>query len=107
MEIKVRHFFSEPLCDVENVHGESPVVNGQSLTGAELFRRQSQGLPVGCAIRQFNQVNPYLEKFSIYDSISQFKIRHGMIDTESIEKNQGNSESAQEPSASVEPDKAN
>ena len=71
--------------DIEHFSKESPVVSGQALTGAELFRRQSSGLPVGCAVRQFNKINPYLEKFSIYDNISAFKLRHGMLDSSQIE----------------------
>lgn len=79
-------FGESPLGDAEKYYAESPVVAGQALTGAELFRRMSSGLPVGCAIRNFNQVNPYLEKFSIYDSIGAFKLRHGMLDETMIEK---------------------
>lgn len=85
-DLRFRNQYSEPLGDHENVHGKSPVVSGQSLTGAELFRRQSAGLPVGCAIRQFNQVDPYLEKFSVYDAISDFRLRHGMLTQEQVPK---------------------
>lgn len=81
---RFRNQYSEPIGDFESVHGKSPVVSGQSLSGAELFRRQSAGLPVGCAVRQFNQVDPYLEKFSVYDAISDFRIRHGMLTQEQI-----------------------
>lgn len=78
---KYRTCNSVPLADFNNVSAEeSPLVQGQALTGAELFRRQSAGLPVGCAIRSFNQINPYLEKFSVYDSLNEFRIRHGMVD---------------------------
>lgn len=70
----------------ENIIAESPVIPGQALTGAELFRRQSAGLPVGCAVRSFNQVNPYLEKFSVYDALTDFKVRHGMLDSEQIKE---------------------
>ena len=83
---RFRNQYSAPLGDHENVHGKSPVVSGQSLTGAELFRRQSAGLPVGCAVRQFNQIDPYLEKFSVYDAISDFRLRHGMLTQEQVPK---------------------
>ena len=68
--------------DVDDVK----VVSGQALTCAELFRRISNGLPVGCAVRQFDQVNPYLEKMSIYDGIAQYRLRHGMLDETAVER---------------------
>lgn len=71
-------FRGAECCDSEKIVSESPVVSGQALTGAELFRRQSAGLPMGCAVRSFNQVNPYLDKFRIYDSLESFKVRHGI-----------------------------
>lgn len=87
---------SEPLGDSDDVLvEESPLVEGQALTGAELFRRQSAGLPVGCAVRSFNQVNPYLEKFSVYDSLNEFRIRHGMVDSSEINQLSEEQESSQ------------
>ncbi len=96
--------------DQEHFSGESPVVSGQALTGAELFRRISSGLPVGCALRQFNQVNPYLEKFSIYDNINAFRIRHGMVDKSEFENvsppgdAEPKSEPSKEPSSATNPE---
>lgn len=74
------------VCDCEcHDYSQSRVVNGQALTGSELFRRMSAGLPVGCALRSFNEVNPFIEKFSIYDSIGQFRIRHGLVDRSELD----------------------
>lgn len=100
---KFRNQYSTPLGDHENVHGKSPVVSGQSLTGAELFRRQSAGLPVGCAVRQFNQVDPYLEKFSVYDAISDFRLRHGMLTQEQLSKKDDVPASAAVPQSAPQP----
>lgn len=72
--------YSDLLFDRESFKSHSPVVSGQALTGAEIFRRQSRGLPVGCSLRSFNEINPFIEKFSIYDSIGSFRIRHGLVD---------------------------
>lgn len=85
---KFRYQFSgETANDQEHFDMSNPkVVAGQALTCAELFRRISNGLPVGCAVRQFNQVNPYLEKMSIYDGIVQYRLRHGMLDKTAVEK---------------------
>lgn len=79
-------FGEEPLNDSEKFHSQSPLVPGQALKGSELYRRMQSGLPVGCAVREFNQVNPYLEKFSIYDSIGSYKLRHGMLTKDQIEQ---------------------
>jgi len=83
-------FGEEPLKDSEKFHSESPLVPGQALKGSELYRRMQSGLPVGCAIREFNQVNPYLEKFSIYDSIGSYKLRHGMLTKDQIQQSEEN-----------------
>lgn len=86
-KIRFRHQFSgEVANDQERFDNSNPkVVCGQALTCSELFRRISNGLPVGCAVRQFNQVNPYLEKMSIYDGIAQYRIKHGMVDKITVE----------------------
>lgn len=83
--MEFRTMYSKPLGDSEKFESHSPVVSGQALTGAEIFRRQSAGLPIGCALRSFNEINPFIEKFSVYDSIGAFRLRHGLVDKSELE----------------------
>lgn len=86
----------------EHDYSESPVVDGQALTGAEIFRRQSAGLPVGCAVRSFNKVNPYLDKFQVYDNIGAFRLRHGMLDNTMIEEPPAEQKKTEQPAEQTE-----
>lgn len=101
-----RNQYSEPLGDHEVISDVIIVVTGQALSGAELFSRMQRGLPVGCAMHNFDQVNPYLEKFSIYDAIGQFRLRHGMVDKSELDDNASNEPSLGEPNPALNGDGA-